>query len=150
MQQTEEIVDHLNDLLTRNYDAEKGYLEAAEKVSHTGLKDYMNKRAKNRYDFGHTLKDVIRGLGGNPDKGSSTKGDIHRAFISMKDALTSGDDAIFEECLRGEKEFVKEYREMMSHDNLPESLRAALSRQMNDAQMAIEELEAMKESVETS
>jgi uncharacterized protein (TIGR02284 family) len=150
MQETKDIVHDLNDLLTRNYDAEKGYLKAAEKVKYSGLKDYMEARAQNRYDFGHELKDFIRTLGGEVDKGTSAAGDAHRMWIDFKDALTSGDKAIYEECIRGEKKFVEEYREMMKEDNLPENLRAKLSQQLNDAQKAIEELDAMKEGIEKS
>lgn len=150
MQETKDIVHDLNDLLTRNYDAEKGYLKAAEKVKHTGLKNYMEARAQNRYDFGHALKEIIRNMGGEVDKGTSTEGDLHRLWINFKDAITSGDKAIYEECIRGEKKFVEEYRNTLKEDNLPETFRAKLSQQLNDAQRAIEDLDVMKESITNS
>ena len=150
MQETTDIVHDLSDLLTRNYDAEKGYLKAAEKVENEGLKNYMMARAQNRYDFGHDLKAIISGLNGNIYKGTSFEGDLHRLWIDFKDALTSGDKAIYEECIRGEEKFIERYKEMLSDDSLPESLRKKLNEQLTDATRAVEDLHAMKETIENS
>lgn len=148
MQQTVNIVHDLSDLLTRNYDAEKGYVKAAEKVEHEGLKNYMIARAENRYDFGHELKVIIKGLDGAVYKGTSFEGDLHRLWIDFKNAVTSGDGAIFEECIRNEQNFIEKYREMLSEDSFPESLRTRLNRQLFDATRAVEDLMAMKDVIE--
>ncbi|HKK38366.1 MAG TPA: PA2169 family four-helix-bundle protein [Cryomorphaceae bacterium] len=150
MQETQDIVHDLNDLLTRNYDAEKGYLKAAEKVDNEGLKGYMKSRAESRYNFGHELKDIIRGLGGKVHKGTSFEGDAHRMWMNLKDTLTSGDKAIYQECIRGEESFIDTYREMLKDDSLPESLRALLSRQLNDASIAVTDLREMEEIIENN
>ena len=150
MQHTKEIVHDLNDLLTRNYDAEKGYLKAAEKVANTDLKKYMLARAQNRYDFGHELKAIIAGLDGTIYKGTSFEGDAHRLWLDFKNAITSGDSAIYEECIRGEEKFIERYQEMLRDDSLPESLRAKLNEQLNDATKALNDLRAMKMAVEQS
>ena len=55
----EKIVNILNELLTKNYDAERGYKEAAEKVQNISLKGYFENQSKNRYDFGHEIKSLI-------------------------------------------------------------------------------------------
>ena len=39
--ENDKVVSVLNDLLTKNYDAEKGYKEAAEKIEHTSLRAYF-------------------------------------------------------------------------------------------------------------
>lgn len=148
MQETKDIVNDLNELLTKNYDAEKGYKKAAEKVEFDGLKTFMQSRAENRYDFGHELKGVIRGMGGEVDKGTSTAGDLHRVWIDFKDAVTSGDKAIYEECIRGEENFIENYREMLKEKSLPESLRAKLSTQLTDAEKAVSDLESIKQNIE--
>ncbi len=148
MQETIDIVHDLSDLLTRNYDAEKGYLKAAEKVKHEGLKNYMKARAQNRYDFGHDLKKIISGLDGKIYKGTSFEGDIHRMWMSFKDSITSGDVAIYEECIRGEKYFIEKYEDMLKDDSLPESLRAMLSKQLNAANKAMEDLQVMKDAIQ--
>ena len=150
MQDTIDVVEDLNDLLTRNYDAEKGYLKAAEKVESVELKKYMKNRAQNRYDFGHDLKAIITGLGGKIYKGTSFKGDAHRLWMDFKDAVTTGDMAIYQECIRGEEKFIEKYREMLKDDSLPESLRSMLSTQLNDAMKAVEDLSVIKDTLQSS
>lgn len=59
MKFTEEMSNKLNDLLEKNYDAEKGYKKAAEKVENTELQQFFNEQAQKRYDFGHELKTEI-------------------------------------------------------------------------------------------
>ncbi|MGB6035258.1 MAG: PA2169 family four-helix-bundle protein, partial [Cryomorphaceae bacterium] len=123
---------------------------AADKVENEGLKNYMKARAQNRYDLGHELKTIISGLDGNIYKGTSFEGDLHRLWIDFKDALTSGDKAIYAECIRGEEKFIERYKEMLSDDSLPESLRKKLNEQLSDATRAIDDLHAMKGAIEKS
>ena len=49
MNYTKEVSKKLNDLLEKNYDAEKGYKFAAEKVKNTKLKSFFSERAQERY-----------------------------------------------------------------------------------------------------
>ncbi|MEH6408308.1 MAG: PA2169 family four-helix-bundle protein, partial [Leeuwenhoekiella sp.] len=76
MSYSEKIADKLNELLEKNYDAEAGYKNAAEKVHSTSLKGYFTSRAQDRYNFGHELKEEIRSFGKDPKKGTSVAGDI--------------------------------------------------------------------------
>ena len=69
MSYTEEMGKKLNELLEKNYDAEAGYKNAAEKVANPALKNYLLSRAQDRYDFGHELKEELRQMGQEPDKG---------------------------------------------------------------------------------
>ena len=56
MKFTEKMSNKLNELLEKNYDAEKGYKKAAENVENTKLKQFFNEQAQKRYDFGHEIK----------------------------------------------------------------------------------------------
>ena len=105
----DKVVSLLNELLTKNYDAEKGYKEVGEKIEHVSLKSYFENQAQNRYDFGHQIKALISKYGGEPDKGTSITGDLHRFWISIRDAFTNGDKAIYAEAIRGEEAFSEEY-----------------------------------------
>merc|ERR1711974_557282 len=101
---TEKMSNKLNELLTKNYDAEAGYKKAAEIVENPQLKQFFETQAQHRYDFGYELKTEIRNVGGTPDKGTSFTGDAHRTWMSMKDTFTSSDEEnILEEVKRGEK-----------------------------------------------
>lgn len=145
MNNQEKIISQLNDLLTKNYDAEKGYILAAEKVSNTDLKGFLETRAKARYDFGHVLKDQITKLGGEPDKGPSIEGRIHRAWIGLKDTFTKGDHAIYEECVRGEETFVEEYEDFLKdREHLPETIVLILQEQLTEGRKALAEVKALE------
>lgn len=98
MKYSEEIAKKLNHLLEKNYDAEKGYRFAAEKVEDPGLKSFFVERAMERYDFGHELKSEIRQFGTSPEEGSSFEGDIMRSWMNLKSHLsTDKEESILEE-----------------------------------------------------
>lgn len=104
-------VNELNTLIARNYDAEEGFKTAAEKAKAPGLKKYFSKRAKMHYDFGHDIKNEIKSLGGEVDKGTSVKGDLHRTWLNIKSAVAGDtDEALVEECLRGQKVAEEDYQ----------------------------------------
>jgi len=101
----------LNNLLTRNYDAEKGFDLAAESTDNAVLKDYFKKNSKMHYKFGHELKEEIINHGGEIDKGSSLSGDLHRTWLNMKTAVSSNtDEALLEECERGQTLAQNDYK----------------------------------------
>lgn len=139
----DKVVNLLNDLITKNYDAEKGYQEAAEKVEHSSLKSYFEAQAKNRYDFGHEIKSLIAKYGGEVNKGTSVTGDFHRVWIAIRDAFTSGDKAIYDECIRGEEAFSTEYGDMLNNEILPEDVKEVVSKQKNSADKALASLRMM-------
>ncbi|MAZ73518.1 MAG: hypothetical protein CMC70_10270 [Flavobacteriaceae bacterium] len=138
MNNLEERVQKLNDLITKNYDAEAGYKKAAEMVEDTQLKTFFNNQAKNRYDFGHALKDEIKMVGGEVDKGTSFKGDAHRAWMSVKDTFSSNDSkAILEEVIRGEETAVNEYQEILKEATLAPTTQQLLQDQVASVQTAL-------------
>lgn len=128
----EKIVECLNDLLTKAYDAEEGFKQAAERAkSHPDLVHFFKRQSDMRLSFGHDIKQKIAVYGGKPDKGSSMTGKAHQVWISVKDALTPDHDgeAILEECIRGEKAALEEYEEKLKCDELPADVRLMISGQ---------------------
>lgn len=142
--ENEKVVGILNDLLTKNYDAEKGYKEAAEKIENSSLRGYFENQARNRYDFGHELKGLIAKYGGEPDKGTSIAGDLHRAWIAIRDAFSSGDQAIYDECIRGEESFSAEYGEVLADEVLPLDVRQTVVKQKLSVDTALAALKMME------
>jgi len=129
---TEKMSNKLNKLLTKNYDAEAGYKKAATIVENPELKQFFETQAQARYDFGHELKTEIRNTGGTPEKGTSVKGDAHRAWMSIKDTFTPSDEEnILEEVKRGEKAAVNEYQEVMADTTLPPTTKGILRKQVS-------------------
>ncbi|XLS29667.1 ferritin-like domain-containing protein [Flavobacteriaceae bacterium M23B6Z8] len=132
MKYTEKISNKLNELLEKTYDAEKGYKFASENVDNVELKQFFKERVKQRYDFGHQLKNEIQAYGQEPDKGGSMKGKMHREWMSLKTAVSSNnEEAILEEVERGEQASIDAYNEILSESNLPASTEAILYAQKN-------------------
>lgn len=125
---TEEVGEKLNDLLEKTYDAEKGFKKAAENTDNAALKNYFEKKAQERYSFGHELKNEIKAFGQEVDKGGSLTGTAHRAWMDVK-AFFSADDAesMLEEAIRGEKASLEEYKEVLKETSLPTSTSAVLN-----------------------
>ena len=142
--ENDKVVAVLNDLLTKNYDAEKGYQEAGEKIEHTSLKTYFDGQAKNRYDFGHEIKALIVKYGGEPDKGTSVAGDLHRTWIAIRNVFSQGDEAIYEEAIRGEEAFSTEYGEVLVDEVLPQDVRDLVRKQKESVDKALSSLRVME------
>ncbi len=145
MDYAKEVSNKLNDLLEKNYDAEKGYKFAAENVKNPSLKSFFSERAKERNDFGHELKSEISTLGEKPDKGSSLKGDIHRTWMNLKTTFSSDkEEALLEEAVRGEKAAVEEYNEVLEDENLPPSTANLLMKQRNAITTALDKVKKLE------
>lgn len=145
MSYSKEISGKLNSLLEKNYDAEKGYKKAAEKVKKERLKRFFTERAKERYDFGHELKAEIKNFGEEPDKGSSTKGDMHRSWMDLKASLTGDkDEAVLEEAIRGEKAAVDEYEDVLKSPDIPASTGNILMKQKNAIVASLNEVKTLE------
>ncbi|WP_378179014.1 PA2169 family four-helix-bundle protein [Aquimarina sp. SS2-1] len=148
MKYTEKITKRLNDLLEKNYDAEKGYQTAANNVNNSALKNYFESRAKERYDFGHELKNEIKLYGETPEKGTSFTADAHRVWMNFRAALSNNDEeAILKETIRGEKSFIKEYNDILEMSSLPESTKRLILKHRSVALSALEDVKKF-ESIE--
>ena len=111
----DKIVETLNDLIAKNYDAEKGYKEAAEDVDSPALKTMFKDYATQRYNFGHDLKDAIKQLGGEVEKGGTIGAAIHRAWIDLRSAIAGNDEAaVLKEAIRGENNALANYDEALN------------------------------------
>ncbi|TYB77096.1 ferritin-like domain-containing protein [Bizionia myxarmorum] len=129
---SKEVGDKLNALLEKNYDAEKGYKKAAENTENVALKNHFNRKAAERYDFGHQLKSEIKNFGQEPDKGGSVTGSVHRAWMDVKAVFSAdNEESMLEEAIRGEKASVEEYNDVLNETNLPASTRDIVLKQKN-------------------
>ncbi|MFV8836917.1 ferritin-like domain-containing protein [Salinimicrobium soli] len=146
MSHTKEMADRLNDLLEKNYDAEKGYKNAANDIKNQRLKEFFKQKAQQRYDFGHELKSEIRNFGETPDKGSSFTADAHRAWMDLKAALTSDkEESVLEEAIRGERAAVEDYNEAIDKTNFPPSTENLLIKQRNAIERSLKEVKDLEE-----
>ena len=145
MTYSEKISNKLNELLTKNYDAEAGYKLASENVKNNTLKEYFNRRAKERYDFGHQIKNEIKVYGETPDKGTSLAGDAHRLWMNVKSTVSNDiEEAILEETIRGEKNAIEEYNNILKEPNIPPTTESILIVQRDNIKSALEEVKAFE------
>lgn len=145
MSYSEEVSSMLNELLEKNYDAEKGYKLAADKVKNKNLQAFFAERAQERYDFGHELKTEIRNFGEAPNKGSSLSGDAHRSWMNLKASLSNDkDEVVLEEAIRGEKAAVEEYEKVLRKSEIPASTGNILMKQKNAIVAALNEVKTLE------
>jgi len=144
-----EVIDGLNGLLTKNYDSEAGYKNALSNSSSPTLKSFFKKKVDQRYQFGHEIKELIKGLGGVPEKGTSVPGSIHRTWIDFKTALSfDNEEAILEECERGESYCLEQYNDFLNNNALTAEVRAAITSQRDKVASALRKVDALEDVVD--
>jgi uncharacterized protein (TIGR02284 family) len=110
----------LNDLIETCKDGEDGFRAAAEGVGNADLQNMFKGLCAQRREFARDLQSLVRDLDEPPEKRGSVAGAIHRGWIRLRSAITSGDEAaILAECERGEESAVEQYQEALEHYELP-------------------------------
>lgn len=141
MKYSEKVSNKLNELLEKNYDAEKGYLNAADSVDSKRLKIFFKNRASERSEFAKNLRTEILSYGQIPEDDGSFKGAMHRNWMSLKSLFSSNDEeAILEEAIRGEKASIEEYNEILKDNEFAPSTEKLLDTQKIKIQSAINSL----------
>jgi|SRR5690606_5430578 len=148
MEFTEKISNKLNELLVKNYDAEKGYLNAVDNVDSPRLKMFFKRRASERSEFAKDLRTEIYRYGEEPESSGSINGDLHRNWMALKALFsTNNEEAILEEAIKGEEANLKEYESVLKDRNLPPSVDSLLIKQKNAIQAAINSEKVYEELV---
>ncbi len=147
MKEQTELTSRINDLIETLKDGQEGFKQAAEGVKDPQLKSLFTDYSLQRSRFATELQSEARVLGeSKPETSSSTAGALHRAWINLKSAVTSGDDrAILAECERGEDSAVEEYKKAMN-DNLSASLRGIVARQFAQIKEAHDRIKNLRDT----
>ncbi|WDZ97140.1 PA2169 family four-helix-bundle protein [Herbaspirillum sp. WKF16] len=125
------LISTLNDLIQISKDGEKGFRTCAEDAEerYANYKEMFSARAVECAQTVLDLQDLVHRLGGEPANHSTFGGTLHRQWIHLKSAITGRDDeAILNECERGEDAAVHAYRKALSQD-LPNDVRLIVERQ---------------------
>jgi uncharacterized protein (TIGR02284 family) len=81
-----------------------------------------------------------------PEDSGSASGAMHRTWINLKSAVTSGDDhSILAECERGEDSAVAEYKKIMEGDDLSAPVRDIVSRQYREVKSAHDRIKQLRD-----
>lgn len=145
----EELGNKLNGLLEKTYDAEKGYKKAAENAKSNELKSFFERRAEERYNFGHEIKSELSKIDEKPDKGGSVTGSAHRTWMDVKSWFSSdNDEAMLEAAITGEKAALDEYNEVLSTENephIPSGMQTVLNKQRSVIQHELKNIQVLED-----
>jgi uncharacterized protein (TIGR02284 family) len=146
MAQQKEIISTINGLIETLRDGQEGFKQASEAVKDSYLKSLFTEFSQQRAKFATELQTEAAKLGETkPENESSATGAMHRAWINIKSAITSGDDhAILAECERGEDSAIHEYQEAME-DDIASPVRDVISRQYHDVKQAHDRIKTLRD-----
>src|SRR5688572_6294806 len=89
---TSSIASVLNSLIETCKDGQYGFQSAAETVKNADFKSLFSELSLQRQEFVGELQGLVRGLGEDTEKSGSLAGTLHRGWIDIKAALSSGDE----------------------------------------------------------
>jgi uncharacterized protein (TIGR02284 family) len=146
----DDVIETLDDLLQSCRDGEYGFRECGAHAVAQDIKTLMLRHADECRDAGVELQGLIRQLGGQPDEGGSISGAVHRGWVSVRGTLSGySDEAMLEECERGEDVALARYRKALKED-LPAPIRAVVERQAQGAQRNHDQVKALRDAVKTA
>ena len=141
-----QITDNLQDLLEKNYDAQKGFTKAMQNAKSENLKHFLMKQAAQRSRFATELTQELRNLDEDPKESGSITGNLHRAWIDIKSSLSGNEDeAVLEECIRGEKASADEYHEKLKKYSFPIQISNVLHRQSSEINETLARVKSLED-----
>ena len=148
MSQQKEIISTINSLIETLKDGQEGFRRASEAVTDSQLKSLFREYSLKRSKFAGELQNEAITLGeNNPKNTSSVAGGMHRAWINLKSAITSGNDhAVLAECERGEDSAVNEYKKAMEEKELSSPIRETISRQYKEVKSAHDRIRELRDA----
>ena len=142
----ENLVDNLQELLEKNYDANKGFTKAMKDAENPRLKTFLQNQAAQRSRFANELTQEIRTLNEEPKESGSFTGDLHRTWIDIKSAVSGNEDeAVLEECIRGEKASWDEYKDKLNKENFPPNIASVLERQASEIHNTLSKVKTLED-----
>ncbi|HBC04746.1 MAG: hypothetical protein CL528_10505 [Aequorivita sp.] len=142
----EKLVDNLQELLEKNYDAEKGFTKAMKDAKNNNLKKFLQQQALQRNRFATELDQQIRNLNETPKESGSFTGDLHRTWIDIKSAVAGNtDEAVLEECIRGEKASWNEYEKKLKENNFPPTISNVLQKQASEIHTTLNSVKTLED-----
>jgi uncharacterized protein (TIGR02284 family) len=139
-------VQTLNRLLEKNYDAESVYKNALTDTKSAKLKPYFTKQAARRSQNANELYKAIRNLNETPvEKGTATAA-IFKTWMDLKTAiLGKNDEAILEECIKGDIAAADEYKKVLDHPEYLFDSKGIIRKQLNAIQETLDTIKKLED-----
>lgn len=110
------MISNLRELHRLNLDSAKGFEEVANDLGDSTLSDKLRRIAKKRRKQAQELAGIVYCNGELIERKGSWLAGLHRVLISLKSAVTSGDEcAILTEAERGEDQIQQAYEDVLLH-----------------------------------
>jgi uncharacterized protein (TIGR02284 family) len=139
----------LNSLITTTIDSANGFEHSAEHADAGRFRELFQEFAQERRRVVSALQDTVRAMGGTPNDDGSLKADLHRRWIDLRDAISSGGDKeIVEEVERGEDYLKAKYEEVMQDADLGQAARGAIEAAYTSVRAGHDRASQLKHSME--
>ena len=93
---------------------------------------------------GEQLTQIVREMGGDPEKSSSMSGTMHRFWVSLRSSISGmSDHAILDECERGEDVAKRSYEKALAQD-LPGDVKRVIERQFAEVKANHDKVREMR------
>lgn len=125
-----------------------GYQKSSGDIDNQALADKFNARARERQSAITKLQPAVAAAGGNPEDDGTLLGGAHRAFQSLKEAVTGRDEkAIVAEIERGEDYLRAKFETALADVDLSPTARAAAEEAWQSVRAGHKEMSALKHSM---
>lgn len=124
------VKDTLEELIELNLDSQRGFEKAADIFDDDALASTFRTMGGERGRMAAELRSIGSRYDVEESDGSMA-GDLHRAWMSLKDAVTGDDHAILVTAEEGEDHAVETYEEALDRD-LPSEVASIVRRQFAD------------------
>ena len=130
-------------------DGQKGYSEAAEKLSGSDRPEWaqtMRRFEQQRQQFAQEIVDMGHAYGDDVDESGSVAAAAHRGWLALKDAVT-GDKptGVLDAAVQGEDHTVEEYEKALKGD-LSDGFRTVVQRQHAEVVAARDEVRNLQQA----
>ncbi|MFM5893140.1 MAG: PA2169 family four-helix-bundle protein [Novosphingobium sp.] len=138
----------LNTLIATLIDSVEGYEKSAKEVDSPELAQKFAARAQERDAAAQHLRDAVAAQGGEAEDRGTLLGSIHRAFLSLREAVSSRDDgAIVAEIEHGEDYLKDKFETALDSDTLDPGPREAVKQAWASVKAGHDEMSALKHSM---
>ena len=141
-----EVVNSIQKLHQANIDSAEGFEEAANQIKNTELAADFRTWSQQRRKQASELGGLVECNGKEVDDDTSWLADVHRAYISLRTALSSDDEhAILAEAERGE-DHIKAAYEKVLEDTPGTAVNDVLQRQLAEVMKAHDHVRALRDA----
>lgn len=139
------ITHHLQELLERNYDAEKDYKTARERAKQKTLKDFFKDQAVRRNHYATEIDKLLHSLNERPQESGSAMGVLSRTWINLKSSIGDTDKILLEECLKGEKKSIEDYEKKLRKEKFPFKIEEVLRKQILEMRETLSKIKSLED-----